>query len=93
MNWDDPIARFNLIESVGPAEYERLQAEHLKASTVAVINGHAIRPVGSRFGRLLMVGNTGTAFGKQSEAETFAGGQPPGSDAPLPAAKPSAPRG
>jgi hypothetical protein len=80
INWDDPAARFHLIERVGPAEYERLQAEHLKASTVAVVNGHAIRPVGSRFGRLFSVGSTGKAFSIQADAEAAAASEPPGTD-------------
>lgn len=96
INWDDPTARFHLIERVGPDEYERLQAEHQKKSIVAVVNGHAIRPVDSRFGQLFNVGRTGTAFSTLGEAETFAKDQPPGPDDPLghdqPAPK-SAPRG
>ena len=72
MNWDDPAERYHLIERVGIDEYERQQAEHNRASTVATINGHAIRPVASRFGRLFQVGSTGTAFQTLAQAEEFA---------------------
>lgn len=39
---------------------------------VATVNGHAIRPVSTRFGRLFQVGKTGRAFSTQPEAEAFA---------------------
>lgn len=56
MNWDDPTARAALVERVGPAEYERLQAEHMQASIIETVNGRAIRAVTSeRFGRLYLV--------------------------------------
>lgn len=77
MNWDNPEDRAALIERVGVEEYNRLHAEHRKASVVATVNGHDIRPVGSRFGRLFMVGDTGRAFSTQPEAEAFARGEVP----------------
>lgn len=76
MNWDDPAARAHLIERVGAAEYNRQFEAHLAASVVSTINGHKIRPVGSRFGRLFMVGDTGTAFRSLAEAEAFAAKEP-----------------
>lgn len=72
MDWNDPAARAALIERVGPAEYNRLAAEHDRSITVATVNGHRIRPVSSRFGRLFMVGGTGKAFATMDEAEGFA---------------------
>lgn len=77
MNWDDPAARAHLIERVGADEYNRLFAEHRRASVVATVNGHAIRPIGSRFGRLYQVGDTGSAFTTQAAAEKHAEGLPP----------------
>jgi hypothetical protein len=73
IDWNDPEARFRLIEQVGPDEYNRLHAEHLRRSTVAIVGGHAIRPVNSsRFGRLFVVGDTGRAFSILPQAETYA---------------------
>lgn len=79
MNWDDPAARLALAESVGPDEYNRRVLEHIKKSTILTVNGHGIRPVSSRFGRLFMVGKTGRAFSTMVEAEDYAGKIPPGS--------------
>jgi hypothetical protein len=76
MNWDDPADRFALIERVGPEEYNRQMAAHLEASTVSNVGGHAIRPVGSRFGRLFQVGATGKAFATQEQAEQYAKDNP-----------------
>ena len=73
MNWDDPAARAELIERVGPDEYNRLFEEHRKASVLAVVGGHEIRPAYSfRFGNLFMVGNTGVAFSYREDAEKYA---------------------
>jgi hypothetical protein len=77
MNWDDPAARLALIERVGAAEYNRRLLEHQRASTIAVVNGYSIRPVGSRFGTLYHVDGTNTAFAALVEAEAFAKQQPP----------------
>jgi hypothetical protein len=71
-NWNDPAARNRLIERVGPEEYDRLHAEQTAGSTVAIVNGHAIRKVQSRFGKLYQVGTTGTAFSAFEAAKTFA---------------------
>jgi hypothetical protein len=72
MNWDDPVERYRLIERVGPAEYERLQAEQFKASTVATVNGRAIRPVGSRFGRIFIIDGAGVGFTTLEQARAHA---------------------
>jgi hypothetical protein len=72
MNWDDPAERLALIERVGVDEYNRLIQQHFKDSVVLTVNGHGIRPVQTRFGRLYQVGNTGTAFATLAEAEKFA---------------------
>lgn len=76
IDWDDPAARGRLIERVGAEEYSRLLAIHFKQSTLATINGHAIRPVMSRFGRLFSVGNTNRAFATLGEAAAFARATP-----------------
>lgn len=72
MNWDDPAERLRLAERVGPDGYNKAILAHHRATTVSTVNGHAIRPVNSRFGRLFMVGNTGTAYRTIEEAEAFA---------------------
>ena len=72
IDWTDPAARHRLIECVGPDEYNRLYAEQMASSTVAIVNGHAIRRVQSRFGKLYQVGTTGPAFSAFEAAKTFA---------------------
>lgn len=79
MNWDDPAARLALIEQVGVEEYNRRIAEHFRQSTIAVVNGHLIRPVeSSRFGLLYLVSDTGTAFAKFADTEKHASTVPKG---------------
>jgi len=68
----DPAARDRLIECVGPDEYNRLHAEQMARRPVATVNGHAIRKVQSRFGKLYQVGRTGTAFSAFEAAKNFA---------------------
>ena len=75
MNWDDPEQRLTLIERVGAERYNEMFAEHQKASTVAEVNGHAIRPVMTRFGRIYMVGGTDKGFSTLEQAKLFAEGQ------------------
>lgn len=76
MNWDNPEERLALIERVGAEEYNRLIQAYHEESTVARVGGHALRPVGSRFGQLFLVGDTGKAFRTQAEAEVFAAANP-----------------
>ena len=71
MNWDDPVARAELIEQVGPAEYNRQIEAHLKASVLETYKGYEIRPVGTRFGRLFMVVGTKSAFSTIEQARKF----------------------
>jgi hypothetical protein len=72
IDWNDPTARFALIERVGPRRYKELHIEHLRRIVVATVGGHAIRPNSSRFGRLFVVGDTGRAFRRQQAAEAYA---------------------
>ena len=76
MNWYDPAERAALIERVGIDEYNRLHAEHMRDSIVAVVNGHCIRMVGARFGRLFAVGKTDQAFRTLDEAIQSANASP-----------------
>ena len=72
IDWDDPIERLALIRRVGPDEYNRLHADYRAKSIVSTVAGHAIRPVGTRFGRLYHVGDTKKAFSTLAQAEDYA---------------------
>jgi hypothetical protein len=61
MNWNDPAARADLIARVGVSEYDRLQKEEHKRQTIETVNGHAIRIVYCRFGKIYMVDGTNCA--------------------------------
>jgi hypothetical protein len=77
IDWDDPVARFRLVEQVGPERYSQLHAEHVRVSTVATVGGHAISPMYSeRFWRLFVVGDTGRAFSTLPQAATYARKKP-----------------
>jgi hypothetical protein len=76
IDWDDPEQRL-AIERVGGDEY-KLMLAHLERSTVATINGHAIRPVMTRFGLLFMVEGTDKAFSTLREAEVYGATLPEG---------------
>ena len=76
INWDDSEERARLVEEIGLNAYNEAIAEHIKQSTVATVAGHSIRPVGSRFGKLWQVGNTGCAFSTREQAETYARANP-----------------
>ena len=76
INWDDPEERARLVERIGVKAYNEALNKHIKESTVAIVAGHSIRPVGSRFGKLWQVGNTGRAFSTREQAETYARANP-----------------
>jgi len=75
MDWDDPAARAQLIEDVGPGEYKRRFEEHCRESTVLVVNGYPIRRIGPLLKRLFLVEGTDTAFQTLAEAKDFAAKQ------------------
>jgi hypothetical protein len=62
IDWDDPDARFALIQRVGVTEYNRLIQERHARNTVATVNGHAIKQVQTRFGRVFAVAGSDRAF-------------------------------
>jgi hypothetical protein len=72
INWNDPAERLGLIERVGSREYNRLFAEHVQTTTVSIVNGYGIRPVGSRFGRIYMVMGTRQGYATLPQAEAYA---------------------
>ena len=78
IDWDDHSARAALIERIGPDAYNTAQAEHIRLCVLQTVNGHAIRPVSTRFGRLFAVGMGGTAFSTMKEASAFAADLPAG---------------
>lgn len=63
IDWNDPLARYHLVEAVGIEEYNRRIQAYLDANP--------IRPVSTRFGTLYAVGKTGKAFATRHEAEQF----------------------
>jgi hypothetical protein len=71
-DWLDPESRLALIEELGPLKYSELFTEHMRRSTVAVENGHRIRPVLSRFGTLYAVGEPDRTFATLEQARAFA---------------------
>jgi hypothetical protein len=78
IDWDDPAARGALVERIGAEAHHAALLEHQKRTAVTIVNGHAIRPVRTRFGRLFSVGSTGKAFATLAEATRFAGNEPAG---------------
>lgn len=72
MNLDTPEGRLAAAESLGPDGYNAAMKAHHAASTVATVNGYAIRPVSSPYGRLYMVADTDKAFPSLEQAEAFA---------------------
>jgi hypothetical protein len=80
MDWDDPVARYHLVERVGPAEYNRHIQQHFVDSTVSIVNGYRIRPVGSRFGRVFVIDGANRGYLKLEESEAYARTLPPGTE-------------
>lgn len=72
MDWNDPKARLHLIETVGHDEYHRRFEAHLASTVIEKVNGYNLRPVNTRFGRLIMVSGTNNAFAKIEQARDFA---------------------
>ena len=72
INWDDPEERANLLYEIGVYAYNVAFSRHIKQSTVLIVAGHSIRPIGSPFGELWLVGNTDRAFSTPEQAETYA---------------------
>ena len=72
INWDHPEERANLLDEIGVYAYNVAFSRHIEQSTVLIVSGHSIRPIGSPFGKLWLVGNTGRAFSTPEEAETYA---------------------
>lgn len=62
MDWDDPADRCRLALRVGPEEYNRLHKAHMDATVVDTVNGHRIRPVSSRFGRIYIIDGAGVGY-------------------------------
>ena len=76
MNWDDPEERARLVERIGLKAYNEAFNKHIEQSTVVIVAGHSIRQIGTRFGKLWQVGNTGRSFSSFEKAETYARSNP-----------------
>tara|TARA_R110000868_G_scaffold145660_2_gene365988 strand:- start:2102 stop:2338 length:237 start_codon:yes stop_codon:yes gene_type:complete len=72
MNWNSPEERLALVERVGVKEYNKQHRQNMEWSVLETINGHSIRQVATRFGRLFSVGATGKAFQTFEAARLFA---------------------
>ncbi len=72
MDWNDPAARLALLEQAGVEGYSRQLAQHHQRTVIDVVCGHELRPVTTQFGRLIAVGDTGTAFRTLTEASRHA---------------------
>jgi hypothetical protein len=60
MDWDDPVARFHLVERIGIAAYNEALAKHKRDSVIETVNGHAIRAIYSeRLGRIYVIDDLG----------------------------------
>lgn len=69
---DTPEGRYAASQAMSVDAYNAAMKKHLIASAIEVVNGHAIRPTFSRFGRLFAVGTTGTSFSTLEAARKFA---------------------
>jgi hypothetical protein len=76
MGFLSPEERARLVETQGPAAYERAMAEERRANTIKTVAGHDLRYVASRFGRLVAVGDSGAAFLTVEQAEAHARAHP-----------------
>lgn len=72
MDWDNPEERFALVERIGVQAYNKAFEEYVKESTVATVNGHAIRPVNTYYGQLWVCGTTDKAFSTIEGAKDYA---------------------
>lgn len=77
IDWACAVERGALVLRVGGQEYNRLHAEHMWQSVLETVNGYPLRPVGSRFGRLIAVGGTPAAFTTLEAARRHAQQLPP----------------
>ncbi len=71
-SFDDPAYRAQL----SPERYEAERLAHLEANTIEVRAGHRLRYVNTRFGRLVHVGETDSAFSALEDAQQFADANP-----------------
>jgi hypothetical protein len=76
MDLDTAEGRFAASQQLSTAAYNRAMADHIAKSVIETVNGHGIRPVQTRFGRLFHVGTTGSAFRTIDQAREFASAQP-----------------
>ena len=85
VDWNDPSSRAEHVAAVGIERYNADHEAHIEASIVAVENGYGIRPVQTRFGRLMQVMDTDEAFRSLAQAKAHARKLPPGKRKPMPA--------
>lgn len=76
INWDDPVERGRLAARLSTADYNAAALAHRAKSVIETRAGHGLRYVGSRFGRLVAVGETGRAFSTIEQARDWADKNP-----------------
>ncbi len=81
IDWSDPAARAHLAERISVTANNAAFTAHRATSVVETINGHAIRPEQTGFGRLFVVGDTGNAYAFMPDAVRYANSIAPGADA------------
>ena len=77
IDWNDPAARARLIERLGPAAYNKAFAKHVEETTICVVNGYPLRPIMTRFGKLIQVYGDTHAFNTVEQATEHAKNLPP----------------
>lgn len=76
MNWNDPLQRLILIESVGHEEYNRRINAWIESQVVETVNGYKLRWM-PEYG-MCQVMSTNVAFGAVAEARDYANTLPLG---------------
>ena len=61
-DWSNPETRAAYAMQRGAGAYNQRAAQERAAAILETVNGHALRRVGSAFGPLVAVGDTGKAF-------------------------------
>lgn len=77
MDLNTPEGRYAATQALGHDGYSAAMKAHIEASTIETVNGYAIRPVRTQFGRLFQVG-TKVAFRTLAEARAHAAKEPNG---------------
>lgn len=78
IDWNDPLARLDLLETIGADAYNQAINRHFEEETIEICNGYPLRRVASRFGTLISVDGTGNAYRDLESARKVAESLEPG---------------